>query len=78
MKRTMLTAAAIAVTFAGLAFIPAQKNNAMEEAVFSTDATEASRCDEKYKTEVTFTECQKTNTTTPIEEENQANVLDQY
>lgn len=58
----VLSAAAITASFLALAFTPAQKNNAMEEAVVIENAFFGDRCETKYKTEVTFTACNETNT----------------
>jgi len=81
MKTTISTVAAIAVAFAGLAFMPAQKNNALDEAVAATvqkdEADEVAACDYKYKTETEFSEC-LTRSVHPADAEEQAEVLDKY
>jgi len=78
MKKSILTVAVIAVAFAGLAFMPVQKNNAMEEAVITTgEKDKQPSCDYKYKTEKDFSECEtKHGPLVPQGEE--VDVLDKY
>jgi len=81
MKKPVLTVAAIAVAFAGLAFIPAQKNNALDEAVISTDAegAKAGRCEKNFESDVSFTKCSETWTEdSAYDAEDQADILDKY
>jgi len=81
MKTPVLTVAAIAVAFAGLAFMPVQKNNAMEEAVISTDmdAEKAGRCKTKFEKDVSFEKCSDEWTeTSDSEQDEQVDVLDKY
>jgi len=78
MNKSILTVAVIAVTFAGLAFMPVQKNNAMEEAVITTDKDEQSPgCDYRYKTDKDFSECERTTPPSPDETE-EVEILDKY
>jgi len=81
MKTTVSTIAAIAVAFSGLAFMPAQKNNAMDEAVISTDmdAEKAGRCKTKFEKDVSFEKCNDDWTeTSDSEQDEQADILDKY
>jgi len=78
MNTTISTVAAIAVAFAGLAFMPAQKNNAMDEAVITTEKDEQSPgCDYRYKTDKSFSECERTTPPSP-DESQEVEVLDKY
>ena len=76
MKRTILTVAAIAVTFAGFAFIPAQKNNALDEASIVA-AAEEGKCQKRFETQTAFTKCDETWTEV-TEEETVTDTLDKY
>jgi len=63
MRKIILSAAAIAVSFAVFAFVPVEKNNATENAIIS-DLGEwgaFANCSTKYKTETTFSECNNTH-----------------
>ncbi len=76
MKKLILSAAAIAVTFGFFAFTPAEQNNVVNNAV-TTDANfVGGSCDTKYMTDVTFSKCNKT-WTDPIGYTFEKDVLDQ-
>lgn len=60
MKKMILSAAAIAVTFGFFAFTPVEKNNAMDniEAFEVADLKSTTgTCSTRYKTNTTFSEC---------------------
>ena len=60
MKKTILSAAAIAVTFVAFAFAPFEKNNALDNtlALEVTElSAEAGTCSTRYKTQESFSEC---------------------
>ncbi|WP_108115987.1 hypothetical protein [Kordia periserrulae] len=80
MKKMFSCAAVIAVAFATFAFSPADKNNLLDEAKAITQQelrAETGTCDTKYKTQETFSECDRIHTE-PVEQETQSNILGGY
>lgn len=60
MRKSILSAAAIAVSFVAFAFAPVEKNNAMENALsyeIAELSSEAGTCSTRYKTQESFSEC---------------------
>lgn len=82
MKKVFLSAAAIAVVFATFAFSPADKNNLLDDAQAVTQQelkAETGTCDTKYKTQETFSECDRTHTDAPAPiRDIQERVLSEY
>ncbi|MEO1033803.1 MAG: hypothetical protein AAFX55_20640 [Bacteroidota bacterium] len=80
MKKVFLSVTAIAVAFVTFAFSPTEKNNLLDDAQTLSGfelARAAATCDTKYKTQETFTECDRVHTD-PIEEEVQSEILGDY
>lgn len=80
MKKVFLTTAAIAVALVSFAFSPAEKNDAIENALTLSEAelaVEAGFCDTKYRNQKDFSVCDRT-TTAELEFEAQNRVLNKY
>ncbi|UGU16861.1 hypothetical protein LS482_03075 [Sinomicrobium kalidii] len=65
MKKTILSAAAVALTFVAFAFTPDTKRNTLDNAgdFQVTDLNSAqSTCETRYRTQESFSECDRTHT----------------
>jgi len=57
MKKMLQCTAVIAVSFMFFAFSPAEKNNAIENDIVTSEMLRAGECFENYETSTTFSKC---------------------